>query len=435
MSSSLASSLGAVSLERACSIEEQLKRRVVTVKSSLTGQPAWGPTPLMETMTLFELKSRVQEECNMRLNEPGTAVEVLLMQDGRVLSGDTLLSEVRCRYGEEVELELVLRDLDKAALGRLREKVRADWRALAGEASALASDPEVVLMAVKQDADALKYATEDLRSDTKFVTKAVAVDVKALCHVNKRLLSYKPFVKTALKLNWRSLQFVAKNLKTDTAFVMMAVVQDVAALQHADEKLTNDLEFMVERVLEDWQAVQYASNSLLRNHAFVRAATAKNVKALEYIDASLLADRAFMLTLIQQRWSAYQYADQKLKDDPKITAFAVDMAMNFVSAALRSGSGTTTLKADKDMALEFAAQTCRTLRLRQEGNMLGCRSQPAWKMAGQNWKERKSISSLAIEGSPSCASAQHPFARANSSSALVHRLRSDVSLGRALAAQ
>ena len=40
-------------------------------------------------------------------------------------------------YGEEVELELVLKELDKIALGRLREKVRSDWRALAGEATIL----------------------------------------------------------------------------------------------------------------------------------------------------------------------------------------------------------------------------------------------------------------------------------------------------------
>ena len=98
-------------------------------------------------------------------------------------------------------------------------------------------DKEVVLEAVKNYGQALKYTSEPLRNDKEIVLEA-------------------------LKTNGWALEYASNSLKNDKDVVLKAVKTNGLALHHASDKLKNDKEIVLEAVKTNGLALHYASESI-----------------------------------------------------------------------------------------------------------------------------------------------------------------------------
>jgi len=169
-----------------------------------------------------------------------------------------------------------------------------------------------VLKAVKQNGDALQYATGGLRGDWDVVLQAVGRTSEALRHAPPAFSEDRGFLLEAVAKNFRvmyvikpwlqamecnglALQFAAPQLRDDSRVVLRAVEQNGHALQFASPQLRADREVVLAAVAERGHALQHAPIELRGNPSVVLEALARNGCALQHASDPLRADVAMVL--------------------------------------------------------------------------------------------------------------------------------------------
>jgi len=100
-----------------------------------------------------------------------------------------------------------------------------------------------VLTAVKYNGEALRWASEDCRSDHEIVLMAV-------------------------QRTWKSIRWAAANCRGDHNIVLTAVKQSCEALRWATESCTSDPGFMAAALKEDARVIEFAADELLLDTGF-----------------------------------------------------------------------------------------------------------------------------------------------------------------------
>ena len=137
---------------------------------------------------------------------------------------------------------------------------------------ALRADKDVVLAAVRDDADALAWASEALQADKDVVLAAVNNDGWALYDASKALRADKEVVLAAVTNNGRALESASYQLRADKEVVLAAVSDWGVALWRASEALRADKEVVLAAVNNDGEALWYASGALKADKEVVLAA-------------------------------------------------------------------------------------------------------------------------------------------------------------------
>ncbi|CAE6966578.1 unnamed protein product [Symbiodinium sp. CCMP2592] len=93
----------------------------------------------------------------------------------------------------------------------------------------------MVLMAIRQDFEAVCHAHETLAGDFSFMFRAVRVDGRALKGASIELQADPDLVLAAVQQNWRSLGYANRALRANLDFMLQAVGVDGFALAMAAE--------------------------------------------------------------------------------------------------------------------------------------------------------------------------------------------------------
>ncbi|CAK9077180.1 unnamed protein product [Durusdinium trenchii] len=99
--------------------------------------------------------------------------------------------------------------------------VSQSWKAL--EVVAPTNDADLVLAALTQSAEALRFADAALKDQRDFMAKAVAVDGRALHYASARLQADRELLLEASKLNSWAIDCAPKALRTDAGFMAEVV--------------------------------------------------------------------------------------------------------------------------------------------------------------------------------------------------------------------
>ena len=137
--------------------------------------------------------------------------------------------------------------------------VQQDGRALKYASDALRSDAEVALAAIEAHGLALSYT--DLQHDKKFVQLAINQNVKVLKHLVFSPF-YKEMVMMAVRQDGNALRHASRKLKNDREIVLAAVQQNGMALEYASQKLKDDKEIVLAAVRQNWEAFEWATRRM-----------------------------------------------------------------------------------------------------------------------------------------------------------------------------
>lgn len=239
------------------------------------------------------------------------------------------------------------------------------------------------------DADALQYASEELKKDDEFMKSIVRTLPKALKYASDNVKNNKEFVIGCIKerngeilefsgeivrndkeiiiaaLNKRKdiynhsrllldtfyLKFLGEKLKSDKDFLLSIIEMDGSALQYASEELKNDKDFVLRAYEINHQSLQYVGKSLLSNDKdIIKLVVRRYGNLFEYVNENLKKDKKFIFELLAEGNSSFiQFIDNTLKDDK---VFMMQVMKKAVVTEYLSDS----LKNDVDIAA-LAAQT------------------------------------------------------------------------------
>jgi hypothetical protein len=153
------------------------------------------------------------------------------------------------------------------------EDVKQNGDALEFASKELQNDKEVVLKAVKQNGDAfrpaLEFASEELKNNKEVVLEAVKRNGLALEFASKELQNDKEIRFEAAKKRREDFIFFAKEYLIEKETVLEAVKRNGLVLEFASEELQNNKEIVLEAVKRNGDALRYASKKLRNNKEVV----------------------------------------------------------------------------------------------------------------------------------------------------------------------
>ena len=150
----------------------------------------------------------------------------------------------------------------------------------------LCNDKEVVLAAVANDGNALKYASEELKNNKGIVLAAVKNNGFALLYASKELKNNKEFVLFAVITNGCALLYASEEFKNNKEVVLAAVANDGTALKYASEELKNNKEIVLTAVNNRKEAIRYSSVDIKSDTEFLNNNSIDN----SYLDSSIEDD-------------------------------------------------------------------------------------------------------------------------------------------------
>ena len=207
-------------------------------------------------------------------------------------------------------------------------------------------DREIIMAAVQQDGEALRYVKEsryqkyrgevllaEVSSEQKNETpsrrtstrKSLRRLVKDEENVLLRCtLEYREIVMMAVQQNGRALEYAPLSLKNDAEIVMAAVQQKGYALRYAPETLTRKRNYIVMgAVKQDGFALRYAPTPIRYDRQICLAAVQQDAKHFSRVTKSLKNDKEIAMVAIQQDGQLYNDIPEELQDDLDIMATVI----------------------------------------------------------------------------------------------------------------
>ncbi len=162
--------------------------------------------------------------------------------------------------------------------------VKSNGFALAG--SDYTNNKEVVMAAVKNNGQALAFASPSMQEDKEVVMAAVKNDGSAIQFASASLQKDKDVLLTSVKNNIYAL-YTYRELQHDKD-IFMAAVPIGYSLQFASPALRADKEFILSLVKKNGMALEFASFALKQDKEVIYAALTQNGNALWHLPLNIL---------------------------------------------------------------------------------------------------------------------------------------------------
>lgn len=190
-------------------------------------------------------------------------------------------------------------------------------------------------------ADVLRDASEEIRSDNKFLLAAIELDYKVFEYASDPLRSDCTFVLEALqrcpylfsKLEENGCDLeervdmafpVGRALLADRTFVAKAIERGGAyVVKHATEEVKSDRQFLLDAIEHDCNVFSYASYSLRSDRTFVLEALQRHPSLFCQCDiGDFDEDRGVVLEAVRMNWEAFQFTKARFRGDREIVLAA-----------------------------------------------------------------------------------------------------------------
>ena len=150
------------------------------------------------------------------------------------------------------------------------------------------------MLMVKRDGRVLQFVSTELQNNAALVREAVSGQnghAEALQYASEELRGSFDIVLEAVQLRAQALQWASQSLQNNTDIVMAAVECDGRTLQFASGELQDNTDIVVAAVRDWGQALQWASPRLKQSEHVVQTAIEENVWAFNCASSVLRADR------------------------------------------------------------------------------------------------------------------------------------------------
>jgi len=237
--------------------------------------------------------------------------------------------------------------------------VERDWSCLRYAAETIKKDPAVVMPACRRG-HALQLASACLKADRSFVLEAVRFHGEALQYATELVRADREVVAAAIAQSGGAFQYASAELKGDRSLVLLAMQSCSGVLKHAHAGLKDDKDLVLAAMQQDPGSLQFVSERLRGDKDVIRAAAAGErwgaYSALSFASDTLKRNRDFVLALVHQDGSHLEFVSDDLKDDRSTVLAAVTqrgLALQHASAKL---------KADREVVLAALQRNGRAFR-------------------------------------------------------------------------
>jgi len=145
---------------------------------------------------------------------------------------------------------------------------------------------ELVMAAVKENGDALKYADISLKNDRDIVRIAVEQNAPALRYASENLRDDREIVFAAVKKSSHVIQFASERLKDDHEIVSFAVMRVAYTIKYVSYRLRDNYNIVLSAIRRDGLLLKYASYRLKDNHEICIRAVSYKHDAFEFMSNS-----------------------------------------------------------------------------------------------------------------------------------------------------
>ena len=199
------------------------------------------------------------------------------------------------------------------------------------------NDEDLILEAIKYDASALRFATDELQDNMDIVLAACLRNGNALDFASVDKQDNFDIVSAAISSDGLSLRFASANKKDNSVLVHAAVLQNGCALQYASDAIRANEEFMTSIVKHDGMLLQYASSDIRNNLDIVGAAVLQTGDALQFASDFIRGTKEFMMRVVERNGMLLQWAHETLKSDVDVVENAVrqnGLSLQYSNSAL-----------------------------------------------------------------------------------------------------
>lgn len=291
---------------------------------------------------------------------------------------------------------LILNKLDDITY--LRTILSLDGLLLNNVADKFKNNKELVLIAIRNNVDALQYASDELKNNKEIAINAINIYYLSLKYLSNNIKDNKKLVLHSINIDGRALYYASDRLKNDKQVVLSAVKKYPDTIECASDRLKADkdiilsaflctdslncvhyrtyilfydknmaldvlniykkpiLKFSSNNITTDEEIVlksielsiddlAYASIEIKNNKNFIIKITKKYGSVMQYL-LELKQDKDVLLESIKKDKDALNYASDKLKNDKEVILEAVKingLALYYAS---------TYLKNDEEVVLE-----------------------------------------------------------------------------------
>lgn len=185
----------------------------------------------------------------------------------------------------------------------------------------LRDDREIVIAAIRNNPEALRFASYRLRSDRDIFLMAIRMDGNAIQYGSEDLRNDASVLKQANC--WELfIGHAGTGLRDDIEMMRHSSMNDYQCVRNASRRLRNDYEFVASSLASD-ESIRYISDELRNNTGIMREYLINNTNALEYASDEMRDDKDIVLEFIKMMPSCLQYASDRLKDDIEVIVEAV----------------------------------------------------------------------------------------------------------------
>eukprot|EP00750_Incisomonas_marina_P012758 INCI17151.3.p1 GENE.INCI17151.3~~INCI17151.3.p1 ORF type:complete len:1153 (+),score=218.33 INCI17151.3:3-3461(+) len=217
--------------------------------------------------------------------------------------------------------------------------VKHDPMTLMYAEESIASDPTVMLAAVRINGSALQYAGDMLRSNAAVAFAAVQQSPLAMEFVAPSLRQDENFVRQCMQIKGyvtgHILKFAAAPIQDCTDIVQTAVGANGISLQFASGRLRGHEETCLIAMRQNGMALKFAQPDMRDNDKVVLAAVQQNGAALQFASAGMQASRHIVEAAVNKTGRALAFASYRLKRTADVIFAALRQdktAIDFVDA-------------------------------------------------------------------------------------------------------
>ena len=140
-----------------------------------------------------------------------------------------------------------------------------------------------VLKAVYEDGNMIKYVSEILMNDKKFILKALKINTYVFFkRLSEEFRNDKEIVFEALKNYPWVLNYLSEEFRNDKEFVLLALKSDPWVLVSASQELQNNKDFILEAIKIQGRTLEYTSPEMKSNKK-LRIAAIKKIYFFDFI--------------------------------------------------------------------------------------------------------------------------------------------------------
>ncbi|EFC36692.1 predicted protein [Naegleria gruberi] len=215
---------------------------------------------------------------------------------------DILNVPIRLREDREIALRSL--ELSGDSIMHLSAELKNEFK----------NNREIMLKAIKSDAVAFLYASEELQNDEEFVLECASVNGKVLQYVPLKFIHNRNVVLKCAQNHQDTLQFAVPEFLNDKEIVMHAVSHETSysALCYALFEMRNDRDIVLRAIQHDVTALEVASYEIISDEDFIAQAMDINIESLRFAHYSLRYNTEFLKRMNKNN-RIVENASKKLK--------------------------------------------------------------------------------------------------------------------------